>query len=319
MRTNMMKTQALKKAVFYLRQFSWQVTLGGALACTSACNKTGSLPASLIGDRAKQEGHAQNSEETDPSSGQSSELNPISAVDSPLVDQFLALVTAISTRAPELNRERDRRGKLRQALSADLGAGCMQDVKVRSLELILSGQKLSDLALPKQARHDELPLGETEQANFEFSFGDMTFSDQVSFQNDEKQNNLFTANSHKIWNVERESFTIGKIQRLKIKKLSSSFTKQKSCSSGTAFSACSKDVSITELDRYHLDGLQIKVNGELIYARSDIGHTFAQYTPKNPSLEPAKSQGLGWSEDNMLINEAYVKMQQKDDCTAVQY
>lgn len=236
-------------------------------------------------------------------------------VDSPLVEKFLKLVSDITARSSKLNRERDRRGKLRLVLGANLGEGCMQDVVVKTLEVIVDGTKLGDIDVSSKFKGKDTPPKETGRTIFEFSFGDSTFSSVLSFNNDEASNNLFAVGTRKAWIPARNDFTIGEIQRLKIKKLNASYEVTDLCEGGSTFSSCTNINKVSEVGRYHLSGLKIKVNGALIYERGNIGHTFANHLH---AKEKAKSFSLGFSDDHLNINEAYVKMKQRDDCTALQ-
>ena len=236
-------------------------------------------------------------------------------VDSPLVERFLRLVTDITARSAKLNRERDRRGKLRLALGSNLGEGCMQDVVVKTLELIVDGSKLGDIDVSSKFKGKDTPPTDTGRNIFEFSFGDSTFSSVLTFSSDEANNNLFAVGTRKTWIPARNDFTIGEIQRLKIKKLNASYEVTDLCEGGKALSSCTNVNKVSEVARYHLSGLKIKINGALIYERGNIGHTFANHLHAN---EKAKSFSLGFSDDHLNINEAYVKMKQRDDCTALQ-
>ena len=247
------------------------------------------------------------------SGGQSGDATKF--VDSPLVETFLKLVADITASSAELNRERDRRGKLRLALGANLGEGCMQDVVVKNIEVIVEGAKLGDIDVSSQFEGKDTPPTGTGRTVFEFSFGDSTFSSVLTFTNDESSHTLFSVGTRKSWIPARSDFTIGEIQRLKIKKLNAAYEVTDLCEGGKTFSACKNINKVSEISRYHLSGLKIKVNGELIYDRGNIGHAFANHTHAS---ENTKSFSLGFSDDHLNINEAYVKMKQRDDCTALQ-
>ncbi|MCB9229919.1 MAG: hypothetical protein H6618_09930 [Deltaproteobacteria bacterium] len=243
------------------------------------------------------------------------DIGVVSGVDSSLVDQFLQLVSEISARAPLLNREMDLRGRLRLALGAQVGAGCMQDVRVRSIEVIIDGQNAGDIRISDSVQDVEsLPQGNG-QSVFEFSFGDSLFSHVLTFSNDEKRNALFSPGTRKTWVPESSDFMIGQIQRIRIRKLSGSFVTRDRCEGGNFYSSCKNKPEVIEQDRYSISSLKIKVNGELIYERGGLSHLFARY-PGNG--DQYSSVAYGWSDDHLNINEAYVRMKQRDDCTSFQ-
>ena len=290
------------------------VILFGNLSCDSKDNPVKRISGiGSSGQDRSRSGNLSNPQGEAQAGGQGGEQTKF--VDTPLVERFLKLVADITARSAELNRERDRRGKLRLALGASVGEGCMQDVIVKTLEVIVEGAKLGDIDVSSHYEGKDLPPSSTGQSTFEFSFGDTTFSSVLTFTNNESSHNLFSAGTRKTWIPARSDFTIGEIQRLKIKKLNAAYQVTDLCEGGKAFSACKNINKVSEVDRYHLSGLKIKVNGELIYDRGNIGHTFAGHLYPE---EKAKSFSLGFSDDHLNINEAYVKMKQRDDCTALQ-
>lgn len=291
----------------------WMPVLFGLSLCfLTACegNKSGS---------SKSSGSAADGSASDTSKSESDvnsqDIGSVSYVDSPLVDKFLKLVSEISARAPKLNRERDRRGKLRLALGSQLGVGCMQDVKVKSLEVIIEGQKMGDADITPYYRGPANPSEGTGRTVFEFSFGDGTFSKALTFTNEETRNALFSVGTRKSWVPESQDYLVGQIQRIKIKKLSGSFHTKDLCDGGSFVSSCTNKQQIIEQERYYLSSLKVKINGELIYDRGNISHLFSSYGTQQDSYS---SLGFGWSDDHININEAYVRMKQRDDCTSFQ-
>lgn len=307
-----MNRQAIKKILIYCFSIA---LLSNVLGCDVKDNPVKQISRIGSEERDRSSRDDSNSGSGTNSNGQNQGGDQTKFVDTPLVERFLKLVAEITARSAKLNRERDRRGKLRLALGANLGEGCMQDVLVKTLEVIIDGTKLGDLDVSSHFDNSDAPPSSTGRSVFEFSFGDSTFSSVLTFSNDENINSLFSVGTRKTWIPTRRDFTIGEIQRLKVKKLNAAYEVNDLCEGGKTFSACKNIKKVTEVARYHLSSLKIKVNGELIYDRGNVGHTFANHLH---SSENAKSHSLGFSDDHLSLNEAYVKMKQRDDCSALQ-
>ena len=239
---------------------------------------------------------------------------PLSYSNNPHIDKFLALVKSISLRAEELNREKDRRGKLRLALTNG-ATGCMQDVPIRSVKVVIKGSKYGDLDVSSHFKDKNAPPEGTGKAMFHISFGDSEWTDSLVFQNDEYSHSLFSGGSGKTFTTNRTNFTLGSFQTLKIEKSDSSYFVNNRCEGGNFISACRNNRVVKEQDRFFLKGFEVWVNGLLVYERGAIDHVFANF--KSPQ-DPGKTVGLSWQDSHVNINDSFVKVMQLEDCSQYQ-
>ncbi|MBI2602970.1 MAG: hypothetical protein HYW48_07935 [Deltaproteobacteria bacterium] len=234
--------------------------------------------------------------------GQTGQLTKLETAN-PIVDEFLSLVDAIGRRRPALEREKDRRGKLMLELMANIGAGCMHDVRVNNLEIKIDGDKLDDLDVTHdKANAQFLPEPEQGKTMFEFSFGDISETNVISIPNNEYQKQMFNIASSLTYSVPADkNFKIGNIDFIRIKKRIPVYRKL--------------DIGgvpkVEEVERYMLNNLTIKVNGLVLYSQDGINHGFS-LNPGGP--EDARSEGLTWKENNAQLNQAFAALLQRDEC-----
>lgn len=235
---------------------------------------------------------------------------------SELVDRFLGLVAEISARQKSLERERDRRGKLQlELLGLGSGGGCMQGMPIDKVELIIDGDHLLPLDVSQQyekttgltAPKDEMEL------NFEFTLG--RNGKRVVYLNDEKKEPLFASGIRKIIPIEDKDFTLGDLQYIQIKK-PEHYHQTTSICAGQILSQCEQTYGVTkkveEKERFVLRALKIKVNTELVYERENIDFGFVANSKASESI---KEKGLVWKDTNIMLNEAFIRLMQVEQCS----
>lgn len=221
----------------------------------------------------------------------------------PLVAEFLSLVDAIGRRRPSLEREKDRRGKLMLELMANIGAGCMHNVRVNTIEIQIDGEKLDDI----DVTHDKagaqfLPEPEQGKTEFEFSFQDIGETSVISIINNEYKKQMFNVATRLTYTVAPEkNIKIGNIDIIRIKKNIPAYRKLN----------IGGVPKVEEVERYFLNNLTIKVNGYVLYTQDGLNHVFSQNTG---GQEDAGSKGLTWEENNAQLNQAFAALLQRDEC-----
>lgn len=108
------------------------------------------------------------------------------------VDRFLALTQGIASQNKELERERDRRGKLQlELLGYGASSGCMQDTPIEKMELIIDGESM--LPLDVSSLYDKTNgLNEfTDKTEVIFTIQIGSNQKKVEFQNSEQQSPMF--------------------------------------------------------------------------------------------------------------------------------
>lgn len=231
----------------------------------------------------------------------------------PLVDKFIALRTAIETSANSLNREMDRRGKLRLALGGKVTAGCLADIVVSKIEVIVDGHENGELDLRTSVDSKNLPREDPTKAMFTFAFGGATGSTRLSFSNNEIASEIFGNGIHHVFTpTTAGTLKIGQIGKISIKKDSASYRAQGSCSSDKWDISCGP-AHIFETQRYGFSKLEVKVNDVLIYSRSGLKFVFSQ----NAAHGSGESNGLEWYDDQVGFNEANIAAMQRQDCTGI--
>lgn len=232
-----------------------------------------------------------------------------------LADQYLALKASVEKRKPILEKEQMRRQELMLALMANIGAGCMGNVSINTVEIIVDGEKLTDNDVTALQQNDQyLPQSIQGQTNFEFTLGDSTNLHQIKFTNNEQQTPLFSASTHFTYTVpQANQIKINLVDTISIKKTAPAYSIQDFCKDykGKQIEGCTMQSTIKELERYLLSGFTIKVNGNTLYTRSGINHVFAV----SPGTESeAKVNGLMWQDMNTQLNPSYVKLLQTANC-----
>lgn len=220
----------------------------------------------------------------------------------PVVERFLGLVNDAARLQPRLDKAMDQRGKLMLELVANIGAGCMMDVAVRSIQVRINGKELEDLDATADLANTQYARKEgddgTTPTEFLFSFGN--FSKSLGSQ---PAAQIFTVDSELNFSPPSKlNFTIGDLKTIKITKLHPAYK----------YRSLSSEEEWKETQRFELDSIEVRINKSLlIYRRGDIDFAFSANIA--PGRTPVNS-GLIWEDKNVIFNDAFVAILQEERC-----
>lgn len=205
--------------------------------------------------------------------------------------QIQQKLTQVST---ELERERSRKLALEKELGVKSNGGCWASVPINKLEILVDGAHLENSAAgtSKEAKENE-----GNALAYDFMFGE-TF--KVSNPN-ENQNALFRPGGRLV-STDFSDINIGEINLIKIRKNGVSYVSNRQMS-GCGLFGCSSSFINMETNITSLSTLRIKVNDQLVYERSGIGHTFDR-------------DHREWADFNITRNPAYLALMLRNDCEA---
>ncbi len=203
--------------------------------------------------------------------------------------------TRIAGREQNLQRERDRTGKLGVELLGDSAAGCFARQKIEKFELLVQGDHLPFSPTKSTREFEGPPASQDSPMQIQISLGD-EFTVTVS---NEEVSPLFGP-SGKILSTEYKNNRIADITGIKFKKGGIGFQVNKRCfSKGLFSSACVWDYN--ETNRYRLDKVTIKANDEVVYRKEGINVIF-------------EGDKRLWQDDNFESNEDFLKLMGRNDC-----
>jgi hypothetical protein len=187
--------------------------------------------------------------------------------------------------------------RLRRDLRGELQLGCRGREIIRSLEIAVKGEHLPASDWDRSQTSVALGItGSPTQTVIDFGGG-------LRFTNtDENTTPIFHENGKWLANATTD-LTIGDISTIIIQKGGYSYQATRNCWStwGGLGTAC--EWQNRETDRYRLDSLSVKINGQLIYERDALNFTFERSTPN-------------WIEKELTSNLAYISMMRRRDCPA---
>lgn len=192
-----------------------------------------------------------------------------------------------------IERESDRSGKLTRELIGDRNVGCFARLPINTLELEINGAHLpnKDVVISEERRSD---VNNPRQFTF-------TFGDQFAHVNpDEEQQSLIVSGGHLL----SRKFTgkrIGDIEYISIEKGGIGIDSMENCWKTWFGTRCEWQNS--EKNRYRLDSIAIKVNGEVLYRQDAVNFTFQEGK-------------LLWSDKNLGVNQAFRALMRRTDCPA---
>jgi hypothetical protein len=207
-----------------------------------------------------------------------------------------ALVRRVAARQPDLQRERDRNGRLKSELVGQASnAGCWKEQKVKKLEVLVGG--------------NHLPNSESKRTSEE-SRGDaglikIVFSENFVAQIDNEEKYQLFASAGKYISQDFSDKLVRDITRLKIEKGGIHFNSQKVCSSSWLGIKTSCYYRKSETHRYSLGSITIKINDQVLFSRKGINHTF-------------EGDNRVWEEKDLAVNPEYIKLMARNDCPANQ-
>ena len=185
--------------------------------------------------------------------------------------------------------------RLRRDLRGELQLGCWGRDVIKSFEINIKGEHLPLSDWDRNSTSVPLGvIGNPTQTVVDFGGG-------LRFTNaDEKTTPIFHENGK--WTVDANTdLTIGDISNVVIQKGGYAYQTTKNCWStwGGLGTAC--EWQNRESNRYRLDALSIKVNGQLVYQRDSLNVTFER-------------SSLNWIEKELTSNPAYISLMRRRDC-----
>jgi hypothetical protein len=194
----------------------------------------------------------------------------------------------------ELNRERTRSQNFEYLATGQVNRGCWASQKVSTLEVQIVGSKVGDKSLGNDDKGKK-PTGAPKSYTF-------ALSDSVKLGHaDEGSKSVFKPDG-KLTSANFSNSTVAELQFLKITKngVGYRFTKGARKCGFLGTSTCGEYENY-ETDRTNISGIKVLVNGEILYERSGISHTF-------------ENNALSFIEDKFTQNRAYLNLMARSDC-----
>ena len=212
---------------------------------------------------------------------------------------ILAKIETLKTQATPisdaLDRERDRNGKLRQALLGQQSSGCFSRQSLSKLEIEINGTHLANSA------YDPNSLTAATPSDPNASQVTFTFSDRLKYiQTDEEKNNIFMQ-AGKIMSTNYSTDTIGDIEYLSISKGGVGYYTEQSCKTGLFGGKGKCEFHNQETEMYRLDSIAVYANDQLIYKNDAVSFSFKKGT-------------LTWNEYALTSSPDYLKLMSRTDC-----
>ncbi|NBO37282.1 hypothetical protein EBU99_01730 [bacterium] len=185
--------------------------------------------------------------------------------------------------------------RLRRDLRGELQLGCWSREVIRSIEVNFNGSHLPLSDWDRSAtREPSSNSGSPTQTTLDFGGG-------LKFTNgDENTITLFKDDARWLINTNTD-LTIGDINSIQLHKGGVAWQSIKNCWStwGGLGTAC--EWQNREAERYKLEKLTLKINGQLAYQRDAIGLTLQR-------------SSLDWIEKDLTSNPAYIDLMRRRDC-----
>jgi hypothetical protein len=212
-----------------------------------------------------------------------------------MIAQAQQLKARISGRFPELQGYRDRQGKLTAELMNKSASGCFAETKLAKLEILIKGSWLPR----KNVGVTPNPMSSQSSGNpttVTFQFGEA-----LAVINDEQTSGMFQQAGRKVV-TELAEFKLGDIEYIRVAKGGAGYDSERVCKA-SGFLGTSEECEYQnyEESRLELDSVELKVNGETFYKRDAIAKQF-------------ESNNLEWRDDQLHINESWLKLMGRQDC-----
>lgn len=224
--------------------------------------------------------------------GEATAVAAAGAANSGQVAQAQQLKSSIKTRYSDLENNRNRQGLLIAELTNTTTSGCFANMKMEKLEILIKGSWLDRKFVGDMKN---LPASTGNPATVTFQFGD-----SIAVVNDEATNGLFQAAGRKVV-TELVEYDLSSVEYIRISKGGAAFDGEERCTGGGLFSSRKCKYKVFEERRYELDSIELKINDETFYKRDAIR---AQLEDNN----------LEWSDNNISVNEACLRLMQRQDC-----
>lgn len=219
----------------------------------------------------------------------------VSALAATTVD-IEALVRRVAERQAELQRERDRNGRMKSEFSgavASSNGSCWAEQPVRKLEVLVTGSHLPN---GNASRGDSAKKTVGNPALIKIVFSE-NFAVQVE---NEEQYQLFAQSGRYV----SQDFSNKKIREmgfLKVEKGGVGYKAQKVTTPCFMGIGCWTGYDSSETNRYNLASITVKVNDQTVYQRGGINYTF-------------EGDRRVWQDGGLGGNPEYVRLMARTDC-----
>lgn len=234
---------------------------------------------------------------------------------SEVIGAILTLKSTILDRRAKMDAEKNYRSNLMQDLIANIGAGCMSNIAVNTIDIIASGQKLDDVDVSSSMGSNQfLTQADPTQANFTIYLGDLAKKNFITFTNNEIQTPLFINNGRITYHVPADqAIKVSSIEMISISK-AGAYSTTSFCPNPENLPVtpkCDSPPTIMETQRYLANSFVIQINGSSFYANQTAQFVFSanKGTEKN-----IKGVGLLWSDNNPQLNDNYLTFIQNPNC-----
>ena len=213
-----------------------------------------------------------------------------------LINEIFEARANIQTRLPVLEREQDRLYKLTNELTDDNSYGCHYREKINSVQLVVDGSENPLVHMGTFSNSVPEPVGGSPTA-LEFRLGGLSFSVDPATK--------ILGGSH--FEVDADfsklQLAMGAIEYLSVKKLGISYNQERRCKQNfIIMEKCNWQVS--EEHVYYINGIQLIVNGLLVYKRDGLDWKFDR-----------KRQI--WEDSSLRSNSNWISVMLRNDCEKV--
>lgn len=196
-------------------------------------------------------------------------------------------------KAPALERERDREGKLSTELLSNSAAGCFARQPLNKLEILVNGAHLEE-GKKFETENDKPAVRQGSAKQFTFTFGQ-----DLAYTNSDEETTSLLRSGGAVVVPQFKNRTIGDIESISIAKGGVAYRNTQRCWQEFLWKACVQDN--WEINRYRLDSLIIKVNDEVLYQKEGINFTF-------------EGTNRVWEDKKLSLNPDYLVLMNREDC-----
>lgn len=230
-------------------------------------------------------------------SATSNEEDQIQAKINELQPKVEALKAEVAKLQQDLDWEQTRNGHLKNELLGDAATGCWSKQTVKSLEINIEGSHLGETLANPESKDPKNSDNLAASITFEFGYN------FVYDNPNEESQAIFTQNGKAIINEKYKFRRVSEIEYIKIKKGGMGI-KSVAFQKYNWMGGSSTRYKISEINRYALNSLTLKVNGKVLYSKDGINHVFSG----DPTLS-------SWSDMSIRSNQAYMTLMNSNDCS----
>lgn len=208
-----------------------------------------------------------------------------------------ALKARIAARQADLQRERDRNGRLRSELTMTRNGGCWSEQRIKKLEIEINGSHLPN---GQAKRGSSAKQNQGNAGQMKIVFSEMM---SVTIENEEQQQ-LFSPMGRHI-TQDFAANLIRDITMIKVVKGGVAYISSRVSKPGFMGIGGWSGFDSFETNRYSLGGMTIKINDQIFYKKTNIGYTF-------------EGDKRSWQEGAFGTNSDYMRLMSRQDCPANQ-